>query len=251
VLLSFGRDKAISGVTGGGVIVRDASVALRLTEAEHTAADVSGGTVARLLLYPMIYGKARLLWRIGLGRPFLRVCKALRLLLPITTAEEKRGRMSVTLHRMPNACATLALSSLLRLKHLNDHRRALTHFYTEAAHRHGWSVPRAIADPGGRNQEHGPATLLPLQKFPLFVVDADGMRALLKRENIYLEDGWTGCTICPRGTDLPSVNYTAGSDPVAEHSSERILALPTHPTMTLRGAKRLVRTLDVALRDRT
>lgn len=231
VILSFGRDKAISGVSGGAVISRTSDISDALQNAENNAGELPHSVLARYLLYPHIYYKARVLYCIGLGRPCLALCKKLRLLIPIVTPEEKQGNMILRLRKLPNACAALALYALQHLPAINAHRRNLTRFYSEKCARNGWHVIPGIT----RN--------LPLQKFPVFFPNADAILQSLKSKNIYLEDGWTGCVICPRGTDKEALGYTSESDSKAEGMCEEILSLPTHPTMTMRQAKRLVAAL--------
>ncbi|MSR87535.1 aminotransferase class I/II-fold pyridoxal phosphate-dependent enzyme, partial [Candidatus Peribacteria bacterium] len=59
VMLSFGRDKAISGVTGGAILSRRTDVSNRLQKAEDAASDLSLIAIKRFLLYPLIYAIAR------------------------------------------------------------------------------------------------------------------------------------------------------------------------------------------------
>ncbi len=241
LIFSFGRDKAISGVAGGALIIRGKAATFTASEPQH---DLSLFTIKRLLLYPLFYAKGKLLYAIGLGKISLWLLAKLHLLLPITNAEEKRGIMHRTLERMPNACAALALDQWHRLRSINDHRRMLTSFYRKEGTKRGWwtdepdsPLPSEIRDD------------LPLQKFPLFLLNADGIRAQLKRKNIHLDDGWTGCVICPRSVTFDT-GYVPGSDPQAEALCEKILSLPTHPTMTIRQAERLVGELESFLKPK-
>lgn len=236
-ILSFGRDKAISGVSGGAAIVRDPETASILRTLEKQAQDLPRSMIARLILYPLIYRKARALWIVGLGKPYLVLCKALRLLVPIVTQQEKHGVMNRVMHRCPNACAALALYSWQHLRESNAHRSVLTQFYIDATTTHGWNVlPSIVAN-------------LPLQKFPIFFPNAEALRQGLKKRSIYLDDGWTGCTICPRDTDIGMLGYTMGTDPAAERIGTSILTLPTHPTMTLRQAQRLIVAIEKTLKE--
>jgi dTDP-4-amino-4,6-dideoxygalactose transaminase len=108
----------------------------------------------------------------------------------------------------------------------------LTSFFTQYASTHSWPALRGIKSD------------MPLQKFPMFVDDAQGKRATLKKKNIHLDDGWTGCVICPDSVDMDSTSYRWGEDPVAEAACMQIFSLPTHPTMTLFEAQRLARAVD-------
>ncbi|TSC79354.1 MAG: DegT/DnrJ/EryC1/StrS aminotransferase [Candidatus Peregrinibacteria bacterium Gr01-1014_25] len=228
LLVSFGRDKAISGVAGGAIIVRDAGRAEALGVLQRCAAALPRRDIARLLFYPLLYAIARPLYGIGIGKALLVAARTLRLLPPIVTEDEKHGAMSPLLQRMPGPCAEIALDQLRRLRRINDHRRALTRLYLQACKDRGWKVIDGItAD-------------LPLQKCPLFVKNADAVRAKLKRGNIHLDDGWTGCVVCPRSVDASDAGYLGGIDPHAENVARSILSLPTHPGMTERRAHLLL-----------
>jgi dTDP-4-amino-4,6-dideoxygalactose transaminase len=241
LLLSFGRDKAISGITGGAIILRkhqtpstdteesNHRISDNLRTTESRAPELPQRTVRRLLLYPLLYAFARPLYGLGIGKLFLVLCRRLGLLVPIVTAEEKQGQQVPATHRLPEACAALALDQWRRLSTLNDHRRSLTKRYLEACAAHAWPVL------------HGIRSDLPLQKFPMFVQDANGIRKQLKRKNIHLNDGWTGCVVCPDSVDMRGMGYEQGSDPRAEEVCDAILSLPTHPGTSYDDAAYVVR----------
>ena len=231
LLLSFGRDKAVSGISGGAVVCRQEDIAKRLRREEEQAAPYGHFSVGRLLLYPLAYAVARLLWPLGLGKTFLKSLQLLHLMPQIYTADEKMGRMPKAVHSLPEACAALALASLRNLRAMNAHRRTLSALYLQASADHGWPVL------------HGMRTNLPLQKYPLFTENASHVRSALKKQDIYLDDGWTRCVVCPASVDPKHVGYAEGCDPHAEYASAAILTLPTHPTMRAAQAKRLIGTL--------
>lgn len=227
ILLSFGRDKAISGITGGAMLSKQPNISVNLRAEEGDAVPLPLLRIQRLLLYPLVYAIARPLYGLSIGKALLVLARKLGALVPILTREEKQGQMAPALHRLPNACAALALAELKRLKEINDHRRRLTSLYlTVIAHLH-LTIPKSVH----------PA--LPLQKFPLFVREAEMVRKKLKQRNIHLNDGWTSCVICPIGSSLENERYIPGSDPKAEEAAETILSLPTHPTMSEQQASTL------------
>jgi len=251
LLLSFGRDKAISGITGGAIVVKNKQqtthntqpaneltnkpaneLTLNLSREENQAPGLPGGIVLRLLLYPWLYFFARPLYGLGIGKWKLAAWRMLGLLVPIVTPEEKRGTQGQKVHAMPEACAHLILQQFKKLHDINIHRRALVKYYLEACAKHGWPVLHAINGS------------LPLQKFPLFFPDADGIRRKLKRRNIHLDDGWTGCVVCPRSISKEEAGYRKGSDPRAEEVAVSILSLPTHPGTSVFDASRLVEALS-------
>jgi dTDP-4-amino-4,6-dideoxygalactose transaminase len=235
LLLSFGRDKAISGITGGAIVSKQSAVSALLKGEEAKARGLSHLHIVRLLLYPLVYLVSRPLIGVGIGKAILQLARMIGALVPILTATEKQGQMSPALHALPNACAALTLGEWKKLQKINDHRRALTQFFLEEGKEQQWPMLSGVTGD------------LPLQKFPLFTMHAEEIRQKLKKQNIHLHDGWTGCVVCPEGVDFDPVNYVPGSDPVAEAACEQILSLPTHPTMTLGQGRSLVRALSEVL----
>ncbi len=140
--------------------------------------------------------------------------------------------MSPYLHKLPNACAALAYLQLKNIEKINNHRRKLTAYYLSAAKKNGWSYPKNI------NEN------MTVLKFPIFTEKSNKIRKDLKRHNIYLEDGWTSAVICPKTTNNDALGYCKGTCPEAEKVAKNILTLPTHPTMTMKQAKTLIKHIN-------
>jgi perosamine synthetase len=235
LFFSFGRDKAISGVNGGAVVCRRKDICADLGKLESDAKPYSFWQIKRWLQYPVLYGITKPVYG-SIGRYLLAGFGRIGMLAPIVTRKEKNGEMPDTLHRMPNACAVLVLQQWERLRQINDHRRALTRYYFDESTRRRWPLLLGVTPD------------LPLQKFPLFTPGAERIRQVLKRKNIHLHDGWTGCVICPADANDEACGYKDGDDPDAEMAGEQILSLPTHPDTSMDQAKRLVELLDPLLR---
>lgn len=228
LMLSFGRDKAASGVSGGAIITKNTSVADLLKKEEEAASELSFITIKRLLLYPFIYAVSKPLYGLIVGKCLLVAASKCGALVAVITKKEKEGYQSTEVHRMPAALCALVRWEFKRFQAINDHRRALSKIYAAAAAKHSWNFPSGI-------QEH-----LPLQKFPILVPDADQVRMKLKRHNIHLDDGWTGASVCPRAVNQEAAGYIPGTCPKAQRLSGQILTLPTHPTMKQSQAHQLI-----------
>lgn len=232
LFFSFGRDKAISGVAGGAAVCRRDDICGDLERMKHDAKPMGILAIKRLLQYPVLYAIARPFYGLGIGKAFLAILRALRMLAPIVTQREKNGAMDTQLHRMPNACAILALQQWSNLERINDHRRMLAAIYFEHGTAKKWPMLLGVTPD------------LPMQKFPLFVERAQHIRNELKKHNVHLNDGWTGCVICPPSADAEAVGYKDGMDPDADLAGMQILSLPTHPGMTVQQARALAILLD-------
>lgn len=228
LMLSFGRDKAASGISGGAVISKDEHHAMLLKKEGEQASELSFFTIKRLLLYPLIYASTKPLYGVGVGKVLLWISSKCRALVPVLSQKEKIGYQSTAIHRMPAALCALVRWEFKRLHSLNNHRRTLSTIYSDAATTHNWNVVAGV-DPH-----------LPMQKFPLLVQDADAIRKKLKRYNIHLDDGWTGASVCPRTVSQEAAGYIPGSCPKAERLASQLLTLPTHPTMTESQAHQLI-----------
>ncbi len=235
IMLSFGRDKAISGVTGGAVITKNAKLTNNMQKQRALQKHKGMLHIKTLLLYPSLYFVARPLYSILIGKALLHISAKLRILIPVLTTKEKEGTQNQALHSMPNACCGLALWQLKKLHSLNNHRRTLVMFYLQQAKEYGWDIPSDV-------NEH-----LPLQKFPLYVENADVIRQSLKAKHIYLDDGWTGASLCPRGVNAAKAGYKKGTCKEAERIGFEILTLPTHMVTTKVQAEKLVSTLKALL----
>ena len=235
IFYSFGRDKAVSGITGGVLLSRKSEVSLKLNEEYKRAIPMSCFTILRYLTYPLVYILARPFYGLFIGKTLLYFLKKIHWMVPVLTTQEKEGHQSPITHILPNALAFLVIGQFKRINFINDHRRELTKFYLEEGKKHNWPILSGVTSD------------LPLQKFPLFVRNAGNIRNKLKTMNIHLDDGWTGCVVCPATIDLDPTNYVPGSDPEAEAACEQILSLPTHPTMTLRQARQMSRQLNKLL----
>jgi dTDP-4-amino-4,6-dideoxygalactose transaminase len=243
LILSFGRDKAISGVSGGAVLTHHEFLKRRLREMERRAEQLSHWQILHLIGYPLRYQFAKWIWpqsahahmRASLPKAYLRWVRFLGLLPPVYQPQEKRGHASVRLHALPNACAAMALEQWHCLPRFNEHRRRLAELYLSAAKERGWVVP------------DGTAHAVALLKFPLYLPSPDAVCASLQREQVYLSDGWSGAVIVPKDCDREAAGYGKGSCPRAEEVARYLLTLPTHPTMTEEQAQYLIHALAVHL----
>lgn len=235
IILSFGRDKAISGVTGGAVLTKHGAIGQKIEMFEKQAQSYSLFRILHFLEYPLRYRFAKWLWNLPLGatlaKAYLRWSRISGFLPPVYAPGEKEGKTSIQFHRIPNACATLVLEQFQSLSSLNQSRRSLAKIYIDAAKKGEWSMPHAALNAST------------LQKFPVYARDAKKLRAELKREQVYLDDGWCGSVVNPPSVNIESAGYMQGMCPVAEDVSRHVVTLPMHPTMTWEQAEYLVHAL--------
>lgn len=239
VIVSFGRDKCISGVTGGAVLAPHGALGRALDSIEKSADDLPLFRIINLMNYPLRYAFAKWLWKFPFGaspaKAYLRWLKMMGLLPPVYEEGEKEGKMLIRFHRIPNVCAAFALEQLQSLASLNAHRRELARIFADAARSGGWSMPSSALD--------APV----LQKFTVYARDANSLRATLKHEQIYLDDGWCNAVVNPVTVDQEGAGYAKGMCPTAEDIAKHIVTLPLHPTMTEEQVRYLIHALTSRL----
>ena len=234
-ILSFGRDKAISGVTGGCALTQHPDLAARIIHAEREAQSFSLLRSWNHLRYPLRYRLAKKFWGGNVGKAYLKYLQVTHQLPPILSPQEKDGAALPTIFRIPNACAALALQQLRELRSINEHRRKMTALCLRRVQQEGWAYPEAITPN------------LPLQKFPVFASDADRIRQTLKAEQIHLTDGWNRAVVNPESVDQEAAGYASGSCPVSEDIARHIISIPTHPTTSTEQVEYVLNALQSSI----
>ena len=132
---------------------------------------------------------------------------------------------------MPNALAVLALSQFQRLELFNQKRIKIAKLYQKELKSLKMQLPKRQ-----KNSHH---------VFLRYTIKIDRAEALIKfgqKRDIFLGD-WYRPVIAPKGVDQNKVFYQPGSCPQAEKAAAMSVNLPTHPKMTIKDAKRVIKIL--------
>lgn len=234
---SFGRDKIISSVFGGVAATNNKKLGSEIKQAEQEGRQPSQGWVKQQLRHPLLVAR----WvqpyylRGELGRRLLLILQKTRILSKAMTRREKRGELTAMAPmKMPNELAVLALNQFAKLDRYNNHRQTIADFYRSKLK----TLPVSMTD-----DKIGRVYL----KFPIILPDqksADGLLRYLRRQKIYLYDGWKDTPIVPSDVDLAAMRYHWGSCPRAEDLSGRIVNLPTHINVSQEDAARVVQEIE-------
>ena len=130
-IISFGRDKAVSGVTGGAVLTKHELLSHRLKTIEKSALHHTNWQILQWISYPLRYQFAKWIWVSQLGKAYLKLLQKLGWLPPVLTSEEKDGHAKIVPYALPNGCAALALKQLKNLDSINTHRKAIAEIYSQ------------------------------------------------------------------------------------------------------------------------
>lgn len=236
-IFSCGRDKVISSVFGGALIVNRAEAAVTLSTLDAQCATPPAWWIARQLLHTVLAPTIRATYYCG-GRELLRLALATNALSKAITQREKwGGQPSVPPSVLTNALAARALHQLRRLDAFQERRAALAQHYTESlADLPGVTLP---ASPPGRTH----AWL----RYAVRVPHREAIHAAACAAGIALRDPWYDSVVAPRSCDLRALHYTEGSCPEAERAAREVVNLPTSPTLGIPAADRVLRVVRHAL----
>lgn len=233
-VFSTGRDKVISTVTGGFLVINAESYFPDIQNLRNSLKDISTLLVLRNIAYNLVTYKSRILYDFfKWGRLTLFLARKLGTIPPILTAQEKECHFTELNYRLPNALAYLWIAEIKNLPTSLHHRTQIANMYRKEL-----SSLLNIA-------------LLPYStsvspNYFWFPILTDGTKKLIlfcKKEKILLWDYWNGQVIVPMGSNLENCQYVRGTCPKAEQKCISILTLPTHNGVTQADAERVIKTL--------
>jgi len=220
---SFGRDKVISSVWGGALLVKDKSVYQKIVDTTFTNTNIFW--VSQQLLYPsIIFLVTNLYSFLSIGKIIHYISQITGLITKAVSYQDK-NLVNIPFYSYPNQLAVLALNQLNKLDCILENRRSLAKSYAQ------------IFD-----QKYYPDS--GYLRYSLVVKDKSNFKNLLKKSNIIAGD-WYYQPIIP-DINLTKFGYTKGSCPNAESISKSMLNLPTNPSLNKTDIKRLLSSIKHA-----
>ncbi|WKZ31200.1 MAG: DegT/DnrJ/EryC1/StrS family aminotransferase [Candidatus Dojkabacteria bacterium] len=229
-VFSFGRDKAISGVDGGVLVLNNNDY---LDEVDALYMDLEHPTrwwVWKELNFPIFWSKFKFFYKYSpkVAKLFHKISMTLGLVTRATTPEEKSGTLPSSVPRLlPNALAKLAYLQLLDLEALNYHRDSIAKVYKSRLKGNKYVESFSIDE-----------NAAPL-RFPALAYRKEHLLAFLSDHHIYLGD-WYSDPISPKEANPKAVGYKSGECPSGEAVCDRIINLPTHINTSVEDANYIV-----------
>ncbi|MFZ5845539.1 MAG: DegT/DnrJ/EryC1/StrS family aminotransferase [Patescibacteria group bacterium] len=240
---SFGRDKVVSSIWGGAVIINAKCKAqsAKLRALQEGLSYPSFFWIFQQLLHPLAFSLILMsynwppLWRrfnnhrqtvdITIGKSFLVILQKLHLLsVPVYPEEKIGGQPRIFPAKFPNALASVLLNQLAKLNRFNQKRRVISQYYLVRLKK---QKQITLISPAPAGYLRLPITVRQPQKY---LQRAKKVGVLLGR--------WYHHVIDPEGVDLQTIGYRLGSCPKAEAAAETILNLPT--LISLHQAQRVL-----------
>lgn len=214
---SFGRDKVISSVWGGALLVKDKTVYQKI--ADTVFVNKSIFWVSQQLLYPSIIFLVTNLYSFAsIGKIVHFISQKIGLITKAVSFQDK-NLINTPLYSFPNQLAILALNQLNKLDRILEKRQSLAKSYAQ------------IFD----HQFYPQNGYL---RYSLVVKDKSNFKNLLKKSNIIVGD-WYYQPVIP-DINLSKFGYILGSCPHSELISQSMINLPTNPSLNETDTNRLL-----------
>lgn len=230
---SFGRDKVISSVYGGALLVNNKKYLTAIRQNYRQLSFPSRCWTRQQLLHPVLMKRLIIpLYNFySIGKIILYLSLKCGVLSWAVSSKEKEGKKPVYFPaRLPSPLAALALKQLKKINLLNRHRRRLARLYR-----------RLLAgEKGVVFQKLFPGSLPVYLRFGIKTERAEEIQRRLRKKKVFL-DRWLTQAIGPRGTVLRLMGYKRGSCPRAEELAEKELQFPTGINLSEKEARELVK----------
>lgn len=211
-LLSFGREKDLSCVSGGAILWEKDNKYNDIWS-DYLLPKASFGWTVRHGIQPLIVGTAAEMWHIGIGKVIAKMAKMLRLLPRAVTPAEKKGREDMPMMQLPKGLARVLYWQWNKRSKALDLRRKKARFLAEIL----------------RKKYGEEAVMVPDNAFRVVLKtdQAAEIKAKFKTAGYDLRD-WDGNPIAPKGVDLEAFGYKEGQCPNAEKFSAGHVTFPTN-----------------------
>lgn len=219
-VLSFGRDKVISGINGGAVVAgREVIDQIEKLESGWLVRD-EVWTVKRLM-YPLWIGVVVNLYNVvGIGRGLHWGLRKLGILPEVISREEKSGQSGERYRGLPDDLANLVLVQWRKLEVIIGKRKEAAIFYAKEL----------------RGKFDNSCSYL---RYPIMVDEPDELRRFAAKRGVFLGD-WYDRVVAPKSVKVADFGYEEGVAPRAEKLVRRVVNLPTCPSLSSRDLKRVV-----------
>lgn len=225
---SFGRDKVISSVYGGALLVNNKKFLDGIKDEMLHLIYPSSSWTLRQLVHPLITYISLRTYNFG-GKYLLYIFQRIGVLSYAVTQEERVGKKpKYFAKKLPDTLANLALNQFLKLERLNEHRKALAKIYED----------NLKSNPNVKIiQDYDSGSIF--LRYPIMHAEPKKIIESAKREDIILGD-WYKEIIAPAGTDMGIMSYRVGSCQIAEGVASNIVNLPTNIKTTKVDARKIV-----------
>jgi perosamine synthetase len=236
-LLSFNRNKVISSIIGGALVVNNKNFLEKIKISYESLPELSHKEIKKIIFTGKVLYQAKKNYNF-LTKIYLKFLRKSGKTVEMISLIEKQGKKPENyLFKFPEILFPLLLNQLKKLERFNEKRREIAKIYATDLRglQHGLTQVDTDNDIGAKphNQYlresalnlHQSAVEPIFLRFPILIENRDFVLEKFKKENIYLGD-WYRCVLDPC-SDLKIFDYEIGSCPKAEKITKKIINLPT------------------------
>jgi dTDP-4-amino-4,6-dideoxygalactose transaminase len=225
-LLSFNRNKVISSIIGGALVVNNKNFLEKIKNSYELLPEPSQKEIQKIIFTGKVLYEAKKNYNF-LTKLYLKFLRKIGKTVEMVSSIEKQNKKPENyLFKFPDILFPLLLNQLRKLKRFNEKRKEAAKIYMTRIYA---DFTRTDADSGtdaGSNLSLRESASEPIfLRFPILIENRDFVLEKFKKENIYLGD-WYRCVLDPC-FDLKIFDYEIGSCPKAEEITKKIINLPT------------------------
>jgi len=239
-MFSFGSDKILSCVRGGGLITSNKNIANKLTELQSRLPLSRRIKIIQHLLHYIIFSKGKPIYNLGVGKWVLGISKKLNLMNKIIYSPEKHGKQVLFYPSLlPNSLATILVKQFKTFEKVNKHRQEIAKLYNDKIITHRVSVcsdNTKITKPEWSDESIW-------LRYTLLVDHPEKLHAQAKKQGIILGN-WYNNVIAPKDIDLEKSGYKTGDCPNAEKLSSMSINLPTNRHTTTKDTEKIIKIVN-------
>lgn len=221
-MFSTGRDKVISSVTGGFLVINNPDYFEKARRMRSILTLPTRTLTMRNLSYNILWYLARKTYDIfKLWRVIMLLSRRLKLISDILSKDEKNCTRTKFWTSYPNALAYLGRKELVKLQDYTTHRRNLSELYDMNIKTTAWIRVFTEQQDEFLNNYRYPFLLKSHKIQKEFV-------KYMKSHNVLVWTSWSGTNIAPKWVHKKNAQYKKKSCPVSEDIAKRIVLLPNH-----------------------
>ncbi len=234
-IYSTWRDKVISSVTGGFLVIHNKEFFSKISEIKKKLRPVSKILALKNLFYNLVAYKSYLFYNIfGLWKIIMHLSVKLNLIPKILEKKEKECNSEDFYYMLPNSLAYLWKKELKILEKQNSHRLELAKIYKQNFDKDNfWIIKKQVF-----------SEWIPFGYAILLEENFKELYNFLKIHHIYLWIFWSWINIAPNWTDLANCKYELWTCKVAEEVSKKLIIFPNHYQTTEKDLDLIFKVLE-------
>jgi len=232
-IISFGRDKAISSLFGGALIVNNTKLINQINENNLKLSKLSKKWTSKQIYYSISSFLIRKLYDFQVGKLIHFLSKKFNFVDTATSKGEKES-CEKPIHFNSDISDILANQALFQLKRIgefNSHRQKSAMFYKNSFEKINSEKIRII---NYKNFN------VPFLRFPLLVENREELISFMLKNKVILGD-WYDTQIAPQGVNYESINFDPASCPNSGQVCKKIINLPTGINISMKDAEKIVK----------